>query len=302
MDIEYVKENKLENIRKALSHSGFFLESRILETLDSKGYNSYSQHNYPDLKQERSRQISIYSEAPSLAYDLELNQSLHINYQHRLIIESLNNDQPLVFMKKNKSYSESSFEKFYCSKIERTITEDSIIDGITPDFQLECFTGQNEGFHYNNFIPNSQYCSFSENTDNNEKPITPQPTFVNHLLDKMSSFAKYESNRLQKWLKKFYKNSETRGILFFPVLIIQNELLEVTETNGKISLERKNHIVYEYKDHSNSQKSMLIDIITESYLSKYLKIVHKSNQNLTTSMIKFYKNRLVKLNRKIQKL
>src|SRR5690606_32708649 len=82
-------------------------------------------------------------------------------------------------------------------------------------------------------------------------------------------------------------------VMVFPLLILQNDLIEVSEKNGKVEIEKKNHIIFDFKKHSNSKSGFLIDVITEDYLPNYLKLVEQSVRELKNDIVKYFKKREV---------
>ena len=89
---------------------------------------------------------------------MRLNDYLHLELQHRFIIECTNNLQPVVFFKRPDKSPYTIFGKYKHHRLERGVED----IGPSPEIAyLEFTTGQKE-FHYNQLVTNSQYCSFSE--------------------------------------------------------------------------------------------------------------------------------------------
>lgn len=277
-----------EEIINALSRSGYFLESRVLEILAKVGYKNFPNQTYPDSVTKKSREIDIYSESPRITENIRLNQSLHFEYQFRLIVECINNDQPVAFFKRPDKDPHTIFGKFYFSKIERELHEKYMTKGITPDFEFHTYTTESKNFHYNTIPKNTQYCSFSQKRGGQKEWMASHPDALHDTFSKLMDFSEYDSIGTQEWMPKSAWRHEVFTVIIFPLLVLQNDLIEVSEKDGKIEIEKKKHIIFDFKKHSNSKSGFLIDVITEDYLPEYLKLAKKSVTELKNKMVKFY--------------
>ena len=73
-------------------------------------------------------------------------------------------------------------------------------------------------------------------------------------------------------------------------MIVQNELIEVSENNGEINIENKKHLVFDFNRFSDKREGFLIDIISEDYLPPFLEKIRKSENGLKDSLIELYKD------------
>lgn len=283
---------KEEEIIESLNRSGYFLESRVLEVLSSDGYKNFPNQTYPDKNTGKSREIDILSDGPRITEHLVLNQSLQFEYQYKLLIECINNDQPVAFFKRPDRDPYTIFGKFFYSKVERELTEKHMNTGNTPDFQFNSFTTESEKFHYNQQIKNTQYCSFSKKRGQKNEWMASHPDGLHDTLNKLVDYTEYKIEGYEEWMKETSVWSrEVFTTLFFPVIILQNELIEVSENNGKVKIENKDHIIFDFNKYSDTKNGFLIDVITESYLPEYLRKIESSVTELKNSMIEFYKGK-----------
>ena len=58
-------------------------------------------------------------------------------------------------------------------------------------------------------------------------------------------------------------------VQIFPVVVIQNELFEVKQENGKIELTQKDHLISELNRYTADAETILIDIVKESYFDNF---------------------------------
>jgi hypothetical protein len=279
---------KKDEIIDALNRSGYFLESRVLEVLAKVGYKNFPNQTYPDSITQKSREIDIYGEAPRITENIRLNQSLHFEYQFRLIVECINNDQPVAFFKRPDKDPHKIFGKFCFSKIERGLQEKYLKTGVTPDFEFHTYTTESKNFHYNTIPKNTQYCSFSQKRGGKKEWMASHPDALHDTFSKLLDFSEYDSSRTQEWMPKSVWKHEVFTKMIFPLLILQNDLIEVSEKDGKIEIENKKHIIFDFKKHSNSKSGFLIDVITEDYLPEYLKLAERSVTELKNNLVEFY--------------
>ncbi len=284
---------KEEEIIESLNRSGYFLESRVLDVLSSDGCENFPNQTYPDKITGKSREIDILSDGPRITELLTLNQSLQFEYQFKLLIECINNDQPVAFFKRPDRDHYTISGKFFYSKVERELTEKYAKTGNTPDFQFHSFTTESKNFHYNQLAKNTQYCSFSiKKRGQKNEWMASHPDGLHDTLNKLVDYAEHKNDGYEDWMKNDSAwRREVFTTLFFPVIILQNELIEVSENNGKVKIENKDHIIFDFNKFPNTKNGFLIDIITESYLPDYLRKIESSVTELKNSMIGFYKNK-----------
>lgn len=283
---------KEEEIIESLNRSGYFLESRVLEVLSSDGYKNFPNQTYPDKITGKSREIDILSDGPRITEHLTLNQSLQFEYQYKLLIECINNDQPVAFFKRPDRDPYTIFGKFFYSKVERELTEKYMNTGNTPDFQFNSFTTESKKFHYNQLIKNTQYCSFSKKRGQKNEWMASHPDGLHDTLNKLVDYSEHKNDGYEEWMKETSAwSKQVFTTLFYPVIILQNELIEVSENDGKVKIENKDHIIFDFNKYSDTKNGFLIDIITESYLPEYLRKIESSVTELKNSMIEFYKGK-----------
>ncbi|WP_431126174.1 hypothetical protein [Flagellimonas flava] len=278
-----------DEIIAALNRSGYFLESRVLEVLAQNGYKNFPNQTYPDSITEKSREIDIYSEAPRITENISINQHLHFEYQFRLVIECINNIQPVAFFKRPDKDSHSIFGKFYYCKMERELVEK--YKGTPPDFQFNTYTTKSKHFHYNQIPKNTQYCSFSLKKGSKKEWMASHPDALHDTFSKLMDFSQYDIRKIGEWMPRSAWRDEVFTVMLFPLLVLQNDLIEVSENEGKIEIEKKKHIIFDFKKHSDSKNGLLIDVITEDFLPEYLKRVEVSMTELKDEMVCFYTQR-----------
>jgi hypothetical protein len=281
----------IEEIKDALSHSGYFLESRVLDMLYKKNYTNFPNSTYPDKTTGKSRELDIYSESERITENLWLNHFLHLEFQHKMIIECSNNLQPVVFFKRPDKNKYTIFGKFKYFKIERNL-EDSKEVG-TPDYKFHMFTTRSKKFHYNQFLINTQYCSFNQKKNKEKDWMASHPDGLNDTFNKLFDCTSHKIEQIKEWMLKSRGHNDVFVIMLFPIIILQNKLFEAIEIHGKVELEEKKHVVFEFSRYTETAETLLIDIITEDYLETYIDIVNNNLSTLKDIYVKYYKNKKI---------
>lgn len=282
-----------EQIIEALERSGYFLESRVLQILEQHEFQNFPNRSYPDPNTGKSREIDIYSQSKRFTKNLFLNEALHFELGIELVIECINNTQPIAFFKRPDKDPHSIFGKFFYTKAERELEAELHEKGITADYVFNMHTTRASDFHFNNTQRNTQYCSFSQKSKNAEW-MASHPDALHDTFNKLIDFTEGEIEKTKNWLHESAYKDGVFLRLSFPILIVENELIEVHQTKNGTELEDKNHVVFEYQRYSETMKGHLIDVITESYLPEFLGIVEKDITSLLEVYLKFYKDKKVK--------
>lgn len=277
-----------DEIKESLKRSGYFLETRVLGILSSKGYSNYPNRTYPDGNTGRSREIDIYSESFRVMENLELNHWLHIELWNRLIIECVNNPQPAVFFKRPDNNPTTIYGKFLYTKTETSVKDSK--DG-GPDYAFNEYTVSSKEFHYNKFQANTQYCSFSQKKTKAEEWMASHPDALHDTFNKLFDCAHHVQQGHSEWIKKSAWRNDVFAILKYPVLILQGDLFEAEEKEDKIVLEKKKHVVFEFNRYSEYEKSILIDVVTEDYIEEYIDLIIKDINGLKNAYIEYYQEK-----------
>jgi hypothetical protein len=279
-----------EEMIDALGRSGYFLESRVLSNLHHRKYVNAPNSSYPDGITGKSRELDIYSEGERETHNLELNHYLHFEFQHRLIIECSNNPQPAVFLKRPDKAPYTIYGKFKYNKLERKLENG---DGSGADFFFHEYTTESKDFHYNKFLTNTQYCSFSEKKGKEKEWMANHPDGLHDTFNKLFDCTKFTQERYFEWMPKSAWRDEVFVLMLYPIIIIQNDLYEATEKDGKIEVEEKKHVVYEFNRYTDHSETILIDVITEDYLDTFLNIISNDMVRLKENYVLYYSDKRI---------
>lgn len=286
---DYIPSMKIEDdqIIDALGRSGYFLESRVLQILADKGYKNFPNETYPDPHTDKSREIDIYAESQRITENIELNHHLHFEYQFRIVIECINNAQPVAFFKRPDKEPRTIFGKFFYSKVERELKESGHSE-FEPSHQFDDYTTRSKHFHYNQTNRYTQYCSFSQKKGGNKEWMASHPDALHDTFNKLFSYSERKNETIKAWLPWSPWRNDVVTILIFPLVVLQNDLMEVSQSNEDVNIRRVDHAVFDFKTTSESMDGLLIDVVTEEYLSTYLGLVEGGVKELKNRIVKTY--------------
>jgi len=278
------KINK-EQIIDALKRSGYLLENRILDVLSKAEYGSYPNLTYPDSQTRKSREIDIYSGSPRFTKNIELNHHLHFELNANLIIESSNNPQPIAFFKRPDDTKETIFGKFLFTKTE-TPTIGNI--GKSPDFAFNEFTVDSDKFHYNNIKKNTQYCSFSPKKGKKDEWLASHPNGLHDTFNKLLDCSLHVRKNNENWLKQSPYRNQVYLTMYYPIIVVEGEIIEVQENGEDVEFENTEHILFEFNRNDENSNTILIDVITESYLPTLIELINKDITEILNMYVAHY--------------
>lgn len=279
-----------DEMNEALLRSGYLLESRLLKILSDFDYTLHPNDVYPDPSTNKSREIDIFGISPRQVVTLSLDRKLIVDIQHNIIIECSNNPQPAVFFRRTDKKKFTIFGKFKFNKIEQEPNENST----SADFEFHTFTTESNLFHYNNFQRCSQYCSFAlkkSSTNNKKEWFATHPDGLHDVFNKLYDFVNHTFQSNQDWIQTGVKNDDVYANLYFPVIVLQGDLYEAIEEDGKVNLTKVNHTIYEFIRYENDSRVLLIDIITEEYFPEYIKLLNNNTLGIRDLYINYYKGK-----------
>jgi hypothetical protein len=277
-DFKHSKMGKisLAEIKEAVSCSGYLLEQHVETVIGKHGYFVTANAAYPDPSTGKSREIDI--DAISA---FKLSRKLEFIFP-RLLCECENNRQPIVFFIKESPISFMYHEEVKCAGLPvqflvKAPTQKGIARGKSGyEFRgLSDFLNFEKYHHYCKGPISTQYCTFTRKDPNKPWVAFHEDEQHNSLNDLIFS--------LEATTDEYYKNyvvprkNEIEQInieIYYPVLILQGPLYAASIKGKNIKLVESNHIQYRKEYFSkDKQDSYQIDVITESFLPKYLRII-----------------------------
>lgn len=278
---------KKEEIKEAILRSGYLLEQRVESFLEKEGYYVSANTAYPDPITGKSREIDIEA-----LIGVKLSRDYDFFYP-TLICECENNQQPVVFFIKDSPVSFLNYQEVKSAGLPVQFLEKDILGkhSYKPKddkhfIGLSDFLNLEKYHHYCKGSISTQYCNFTRKNKNNpwvafhsDTQHNSSTNLIFALEAKIDEY--YDGYVLPEKNEKDCVNIQ----IYYPVLIIQGLLYAAQMKKGKLSLTKCNHIQYRKEYFSRDKHDTYqIDVITESFLREYLKIIEMESEKIKNKL------------------
>lgn len=244
--------------------SGYLLESRLDSLLRARDYYVETNAIYPDPITDRARELDLYAATPRDTAP-EKDGSLWAV----LLIECINNPQPVAFITKEPLVP--SFER-YAIKVSGLPTKVLSEAERSTWVSLVDFLGLRRHHHYCRGRVARQFCSFTKKRSADEWMAT-------HIDEHFDAFRKL-SAATEYFLDQYYhslKFSDHEAIdihLYYPVLVVQGELMEVRTRARGITLRSAQHLQFCRSDIVEGHEQQYhVDVVREAAFPQYLAMI-----------------------------
>lgn len=250
----------------AITRSGYLLEQRVEQVLSKAGFYVETNPVFPDPETGKSRELDISALGATSIYKKGMNFIFPA-----LICECENNAQPVVFFTRE---SPISFLHHYEVRVSGVPVKFWQKDGY---INLSDFTGMEKFHHYCKGKVATQYCTFQLKKDRSSwlalHDETQHDTF-NSVIKALD----YEiSKHFDNWRPPTRFESEDVNVqIYYPLVILQGDLYTAELKSKTLVLKKVNHVQFRKEVFSSSAREVhtyQIDVISEKYLPKFLKIV-----------------------------
>lgn len=300
------KKNSLKKITKkemenAIIKSGYLIEQRVELSLNDMGYYAHANPVYKDPVTNKSREYDIYAIKATL---LEIDDSDNIfTLFHHIICECINNFQPLLFFIKDSPIPEFEFlDSIKLTGMPPKIYNKNIFIDLNKFLELKKI------HHYCKNPYSTQYCSFQEKKDKKfwmALHIDDQYHSFDNIIKALNS----EILKVKEHISFPVENSNRKADIniFYPLLILQGDLYSCQLKENGLTLIKEKHIQFKksfYNLNSNYPTEYKIDIITESHLSEYIKLIVNEIEHISRISLKkrdIILNSIIKIKEKIGK-
>jgi hypothetical protein len=264
---------KKEEIKSALQRSGYLMECRVADWLSYNSYEVYSNIAFPDPFTEKTREIDLLAEL----FPGNLEPKINAGFIERLVIETINNPIPIAFFQ-NKGFGlgDTILTKL---KYVTTPKDENDKDHFLQHIEIDKY------HHLKNGHFSTQYCSFQEKKGKKNEWMAFHPDDLYQTFLKLYYYPRYITEQFKELLTD---DDWLRLFIYQPVLILQGEMYLVDVDGRNYELHKSDYVKFDfsqyYKDVSDS---IVIDIITERYLPKYIAMIQKEEKDILSQMAEF---------------
>jgi hypothetical protein len=271
-----------QEAEEAILRSGYLLESRVETILIERGYYVQANDVYSDPITDKSRELDLYALKGHEVY-VEPEYSYLFSV---LIIECINNPQPLAFITKQP-------------QVATLFASDMKVSGLPAKF-LSDETGNRwasfdelvklrDYHHYCVGRVATQYCSFQQKRLSGAKQQSNEwmawhDEAQHGTFQKLCDATEYFVDKhYAEWVPGGNEENEENGDaepinlqIYYPILVVQGELFDVQPSAGSLQIHDADHIHYmRTVIQKNEERDYHIDVVRESYFPNLLDIIEK---------------------------
>jgi len=262
-----VSENiSIEQAKSALLRSGYLLEGR-LEMVLRKSFWVESNVAYRDPTTGKSRELDL-----AAFHGSQTDAGLPFSVSVRLLIECVNNPQPIAFMTKH-SVGGPPYEALYVKISGLPMTIEDEDNGNPDQLSLPEFLNMYDYHHYFQCPVASQYCSFQKKKDKGAEWMALHGEDRQDSFGKLCDVIEYFIDRdYERWTRGTDKGAAVT--LYYPILVVQGDLLDVRTGKRSLSLKKAKHLQYRLSRITDGKLiDYQIDVVTERYFPQLLNMI-----------------------------
>jgi len=233
--------------------------------LQASGYFVEANAAYPDANTGKSRELDIRAMTAQ-----EVGKGGADFLFAVLLAECINNEQPMAFITKEP------FTPFlHHFDIKLTGIPLRVRDGQDPDdwVSLPELLNMDRYHHYCKGRIATQYCSFRR------KKGESGNWMATHEEEHFDAFRKL-CDAIEQYQDAFYRNWDTTRSanihieLYYPVVVLQGELLDIRQSGRRVSIRRTDHIQFRRAVAKHGEElDFQVDVVTERFMSRYVEII-----------------------------
>ena len=258
----------LEETKEALLRSGYLLEHRLETVLRKGGYYIEANEAYPDPETGKPRELDIYAINAVKAGPEEFDFIFSV-----LLAECVNNPQPIAFMTKRPQVGFLHHQEVRLAGLPVKVQNAKRYK--SPD-SLPEYLAMEKYHHYCKGRVSTQFCSFTEKK--RQGGTEWMAAHEDHHFDsfrKLAAAVEYQSSEhFRNW--RFGGKEFVNIEFYYPLLVVQGELLDVRQERTSLHVSPTHHVQYRMSlTTGQKQKTYQIDVVTERYFPRYLKVVNE---------------------------
>lgn len=279
--------NEIDYLKKEIRKTGYPLEIEISSILDKVWQTVVNTDTYYDRDEGKLRDIDIH------AFDtLASRKMFPIALKTGLVIECKKDDDfAWVFFSR-------PFPEFCMEDIDgQYVDEVHCITKNTENYQIMEKIFDKTSFHYQNIVRRAitydAFCLAAKKSSFSKKK--------REIFEAQNQIKKYIGYMIEQLIKASPQYSEYPIEIDFPCIIFDGSMYEAIIENGRLKLEKSNHIVLgsSYRSpYSIYEKGVLIDIVHKSYFKDYQKLIRKD----VTSLRRTVRNNAKRFIREIEQV
>jgi len=263
-----------EEMRDALSRSGYLLETRVDTLLKRRGFFAEPNTAYEDPETGKSRELDVHAiSAMNCGRD-------RFDFLFRiLIIECVNNPQPLVFFTKPPVAPVLHRDAIALSGLPLKVWPEK--GKWTQSVDLHRYLKMEEWHHYCRGRTASQYCSFTRKGggQSSDWMALHEGSHFDTIKKLCDATHYFQEEHAHSWVWGVHEPVNLQ--IYYPILVVQGELLELRSGRPAGAVSSVGHVQYRQAVSARgSQRYHQIDVVQERVLPKLLRQLDKERDEM----------------------
>ncbi len=259
-----------EQMKEAILRSGYLLEQRVATSLVKAGYNVKPNRRFIDPETGKTREYDVFA-----AKDIAVYRTGSHGIFPTLVCECKNNQQPIAFFVEQKEIFVPSEDEVRVSGMPSKIWQHGEYISVQEFTKVESF------HHYcRPEVPVATQCCTFEMKKDKSSWMASHSEDLYETFRTLSKALEYEIDEDFKNMSQFFVDEETGNefmdlSFYYPVVIFQGDIY-AAHLEQKLNLKKREHMQfnpYFFSFYNNEVITYHIDVISEEYLSSYLKII-----------------------------
>ena len=253
--------------KDALLRSGYLLEHRLESVLRRRGWYVEANEAYQDSETGRTRELDIYALAMRKPF-----KNLAGFVWAVLLIECVNNLQPMALITK-----QPTFAPFHSDDIKLGGLPSQVFIASKKAWQsIPDFLEMEKYHHYCRGRVATQFCSFARKKETKQWMALHEDLHFDAFRTLCTALEYTRTKLYSSWEFRAKSREYMNVEFYYPVVVLQNELLEVRPRGKSIRIESSKHLQFRRSFIYRGQAcDYQIDVLTESFFPKYLSLVEK---------------------------
>lgn len=260
--------------REAILRSGYLLETRVEALLRAHSYSASANSSYEDPETGKSREIDVHAITGQRAGRSRLDWLFAV-----LLVECVNNPEPLVLISKDEDAAFLHHQEIKFAGVPVKVRRGDSWEDLSDFLRAERW------HHYCQGKIATQFCSFTRKKSGNQGEW-----MASHEGGAFDAFKKicdatafHQRSTFRHWRPGHREDINLEA--YYPVIVVQGELLEGVPSKRGIALKRSGHLQFRRSVTSDgSETNFQIDVVQERALPRYLELVRSEIATMTARL------------------
>lgn len=257
----------------ALRRSGYLLEVRAAAQIRRRSWMVSLNASYTDPATDKSRELDIHAIRAFKAGPRERDYLFPI-----LIVECVNNPQPLVFFAQKPELEFLRIKAIQISGLPNMVWPAS---GPWQKFEpLKKFLGMDTWHHYCSGRVSTQFCSFTPKKGGADTWMASHEDAHFDAFKKLGDATDYwRHEHLSRW--RMTKKEDVNIQIYYPILVVQGDLLEIRGAGNDLKLHPQRRVQFSRTVADRGrEREYIVDVVREEALGAFLTLLQREGERM----------------------